>query len=227
MAIILKQFEGSTVTALDDAILNHHLEGMSGIINGCSVSNPDVTTLAVSAGRGLIYGREFEIQAQNIIVGAQEGSKHGRLIIEIDITNTAEPIKFEVQLDPETLPELVQEDINGDGVVYQMELATFEIEAAITNLQNTDNELTPHVVPLAVTLEAGSWAAAPGGGFTQTVNNTAFKANSTIICVAAPESFVAWNTAGVVVAEQGVYTLTFTALAQPAESITANCLILR
>lgn len=227
MSIILKQFEGSTVTALDDAIIYNHIEAMNGIFYGCNVSKGDVTTLAVSAGRGMIYGREFEVLAENIIIGAQTSAKHGRLIVQIDITNTAAPISFVVQLVDGDLPELVQEDINGDGSVFQLPLATFEIENEITGLAVIDNEITPHVVPLAITLPADSWAALPGGGFTQNANNTAFKRDATIICVAAPESFQAWNAAGVVVAGQGVYTLTFTSLNRPAGDIVANCLILR
>ena len=58
---------------------------------------------------------------------AASGSLAGRLIIHIDIANVDEPIKFVTQV-ANSLPELVQEDINRAGTVYEIPLATYTAE---------------------------------------------------------------------------------------------------
>ena len=57
------------------------------------------------------------------------------MILQIDITNTTNPITFVTQA-AATLPALQQEDINGNGTIFQLPIATYDVnEVAISNLQ--------------------------------------------------------------------------------------------
>lgn len=123
--ISLLQFNGSIVTPTDDAVLYNHMLGDSGIIEGVTVTSQGGNVLSVTDGRGVILGRQFVVEAQTVTASLPtSGTANGRLLIQIDMSDTTEPISFITQA-AATLPDLVQEDINGSGTVYQFPLATY------------------------------------------------------------------------------------------------------
>lgn len=143
MAIDIKQFDGKTVTPKDDAILYDFLVNTSGVISGCEITHLGSNQLQITAGRGLIKGRVFVVTQETINATVSDsGTKKGRLIIKIDTANSSTPISFVTQM-AATLPDLTQDDINGSGTVYEMELATYDIsELLISNLVVNDLTLT-------------------------------------------------------------------------------------
>lgn len=132
MAITLKQFDGSTVTPTDDAIMNQLIIGASGIIEGCVPTWLGTNQIKVSAGRGIAMGRQFTVDETIIFVTLTGGSK-GRLLINIDTGNSV-PGSFVSQA-AGSLPALVQGDINHGSTVYQIPICTYDVGAlAISNM---------------------------------------------------------------------------------------------
>lgn len=132
MAITLKQFDGSTVTPTDDAIMNQLIIGASGIIEGCVPTWLGSNQIKISAGRGIAMGRQFTVDEETVTVTLTGGSK-GRLLVQVD-TGNATPGSFVSQA-AATLPALDQDDINHGGTIYQIPICTYDVGAlAISNM---------------------------------------------------------------------------------------------
>ena len=138
MSIDLKQFAGSAVKPADDARLySFMLNNKTGIVEGVEITHLGANQLKVSAGWGICCGRMFEVEEEivNTAVSAS-GEIKGRLIINID-TSADAPASFVTQA-AAALPNLIQEDINGSGIVYQIPLAEYTVnELQCSNLIDT------------------------------------------------------------------------------------------
>lgn len=130
---------GLVTPVVDRRLYEFLLLNTVGVANGVAVTNSG-TNLIVSSGWGVIKGCVFGVTAETISASKPaSGSANGRLLIELDATNGT--IQFKTQ-QGSTLPALTQEDINGSGSVYQMELATYTISATeITGLTQTYEQL--------------------------------------------------------------------------------------
>lgn len=133
--ITLKQFEGAIVTPADDAALYAHFDNRSGILSGMEVTHLGANQISVGGGRGMICGRTFVVEAETILATlTTTGTQNGRLLVQINLGNPDEPISFMTQT-ASALPDLVQEDLNAGGTVYQLVLATYTVSTtAISNL---------------------------------------------------------------------------------------------
>ena len=163
MSIELKHFNDATVTPKDDAILYDLIVAEGGIISGCVVTHLGANQLQVAAGRGLIKGRQFVITQETINATVSDsGTKRGRLVVQIDTSNSTTPISFITQMASE-LPELTQEDINDDGNIYELPLVEYDIsEVAISNMEDVSNQIE-HVMHISYDPEDGVlWLHIPG-----------------------------------------------------------------
>lgn len=152
---------GLVTPVVDRRLYEFLLLNTVGVADGVAVTNSG-TNLIVSSGWGVIKGCVFGVTAETIsATKPASGSANGRLLIELDATNGT--IQFKTQ-QGSTLPALTQEDINGSGSVYQMELATYTISATeITGLtqtyeqlqsaQNIIGEITSLIQPLQTKLD--------------------------------------------------------------------------
>lgn len=152
---------GLVTPVVDRRLYEFLLLNTVGVANGVAVTNSG-TNLIVSSGWGVIKGCVFGVTAETIsATKPASGSANGRLLIELDATNGT--IQFKTQ-QGSTLPALAQEDINGSGSVYQMELATYTISATeITGLtqtyetlqsaQSVIGEITSLIAPLQTKLD--------------------------------------------------------------------------
>lgn len=142
MTTTLKQFQGSLVDPKDDAKVYQFLGGVSGVVVGCVATLYATNQLKVSDGWGFACGRVFVIEEE--IVVANTAAAKGRIIVNIDLENVAEPAALTTQ-SAAVLPALVQEDINADGTVFQLALAQYNINNnIISNL--TDARVMLHDV---------------------------------------------------------------------------------
>ena len=132
----LHTIDGGTVNAINDALLYDFIIGQNGIATGATVTSEGALLLHIDSGWGVIKGRIFSIEAETIsATPSTSGTVKGRLILQIDITNTTNPITFVTQA-AATLPALQQEDINGNGTIFQLPIATYDVnEVAVSNLQ--------------------------------------------------------------------------------------------
>lgn len=136
MPIKLYQFPGAMVPPIVDARLYDMLSGGAvGIVQGCEITHLGGNQLQVSSGWGICMGRVFEVQQEVVNAAVStDGQVRGRLLFEIDVTNSEEPMSFVTQAQS-VLPDLIQENINADGAIYQMPGAEYDIdEISISNL---------------------------------------------------------------------------------------------
>ena len=125
--IILKQFDGANVTPADDAALYAHLDARSGIISGVEIAHLGANQISIGAGRGIVCGRTFVIEAETVLATlSASGTQNGRLLLQIDLGNADAPASFITQA-ASVLPDLVQEDLNEGGTLYQLVLATYTV----------------------------------------------------------------------------------------------------
>lgn len=134
--VTLHTIDGGTVNAINDALLYDFIIGQNGIATGATVTSEGALLLHIDSGWGVIKGRIFSIEAETVSpTPSTTGTVKGRLILQIDITNTTNPITFVTQA-AATLPALQQEDINGNGTIYQLPIAIYDVnEVAVSNLQ--------------------------------------------------------------------------------------------
>ena len=141
--VTLKQYNGSTIQPTDDAVLYDTLLGVSGVIQGAACTIVGANQIRVATGRIMVCGRMVAVD--NDLVNANispSGTKPGRLILRVDMANTETPAYFTTQVG-NPLPELVQEDINTDGLIYEFEMATYTAEElAISNIKDTAYRLS-------------------------------------------------------------------------------------
>lgn len=237
--IDIKQFAGRRISAKDDALLYDFLVANSGIFEGCTVTHLGSNQLQVSSGRGIIKGRIFTIESETISATlATSGALSGRLLVRVDISNTTTPIEFVTQA-AATLPNLTQEDINRDGSVYELPLATYSVDMAqISNLSNvarivemgnwytkveSDAKYALKSTTVNFTLTTTGWTgtAAP---YKQVVSVPGVTADTIAVCDVAENAtaaqVAAYSTAVIWQTDQGDGTITFQAAgAKPTVSI--------
>ena len=179
MSIDLKQFAGASVTPADDARLyNFFLSGRAGIAEGVEVTHLGANQFRISAGWGVCKGRVFVVAEETVNAKlSPSGSQKGRLIISVDLSADT-PAYFASQA-AATLPELVQEDLNGSGTLFEIPLAEYTCDE-IQCSDVTDARVILEVAEVSVQkAQATANAAMPraGGDFTGNVTAAAKAGN--------------------------------------------------
>ena len=171
--ITVYQANGSTVTPLADARLYQLLSGSAvGVVLGCEITSLGANQLRVGAGWILILGRCIEIQEETILATTSTGGQvDGRLVLHLDVSNNETPGTWVTQAQT-PLPDLIQEDINGSGTIYELPLATYQVDQLqITELQTVPAGILQPVVQMYTgTLLIDGWAATNGEDLTNGYN---------------------------------------------------------
>lgn len=94
--------------------------------------------LHVASGHGALCGRKFTIEETDVpVVLASTGTLLGRIYIHMDLSDTDEPISLEIETGSALAPVIQQQDVNIIDGVYEINLATFDVDTAtISNLEN-------------------------------------------------------------------------------------------
>lgn len=138
MAINILTYYGKEIRAQIDAILYNKLT-TDGAIYGIDVTKAqtDANVITVAGGYGIIQGRIFEIDEEQIVVPlATTTGTNGQLIIHMDLSNTETPIEILVDT---TMRELTQErNVNITNGIYEIQLATFTVDTqAVSDVVRT------------------------------------------------------------------------------------------
>lgn len=129
------------ITTSDDFahLQNKWFNGVSGVTKGCKITADD-NNIYITAGYFLIYGRLVRIIGTETFESeVVETTKYYKLVFEIDLskTNTVNSFMqgyFKFVSSATGYPDLIQEDLDADGKVYQMEFARFvKNTSSITN----------------------------------------------------------------------------------------------
>lgn len=150
MALVKITFDGSSVSASQDAVLNHFLCGeiSAGILKGIgselsySVSNNYIT---FQDGYVQIYGRRIYVQPASQVYISLDSTKYGYVIIDVNLsTNNVSLTKVEAS---STYPSLIQENLLNGGNRYQFPIAKYLKSTSSIELQSFDRTMIP--TPLA------------------------------------------------------------------------------
>ena len=138
MGINLVTFAASTVTPQDDALIYETALVSSGLIYGGNVTIKSANVLHVAAGHGALCGRKFTIEATDIPVAlTPSGTLRGRVYIHMDLSDVDEPISFMTETAASLTPCIQDSDININNGVYEINLATFDVDTStISNLED-------------------------------------------------------------------------------------------
>lgn len=169
MAINLVTYAAQTVTPQDDALIYENALIGSGMIYGGEVTIKSANVLRVAAGHGALCGRKFTIEATDIPISlTPSGSLLGRVYIHMDLSDTDEPIMILTETANSLTPVVQNSDVNINNGVYEINLATFDVDTAtISNLVN--------VAPYAKKVIAATLTA---GQTTLTINDDCISPNS-------------------------------------------------
>ena len=154
MSIQLVTYNDKTVTPQDDALVYDSALRKSGMMYGADITIQSSTSLHISSGHGVVAGRKFTIDAENINVTlAGSGTLKGRLYVHLDLSNSANPIQILSQV-ASTLTDPVQEaDCNITNGIYEFNLCTFDVSTtSISNLV----DVTPRYKAQYKKLSAGN-----------------------------------------------------------------------
>lgn len=149
--ISLKQFTGQKITAKDDALLYEWLsQNAACVFFGCEVTSLGANQMRITSGRGIILGRTFEVQQEDFTAQLADPGQSwkGRVYIEIDLSNTPQPIAIKT-VAAVSLSPLVQEDINSDGNIYQFALANYDASDIEASNIKIAFSATPEYYPAA------------------------------------------------------------------------------
>ena len=137
--IVLKQYDGATITPKDDAIVYDAIIKESGILEGCDLTYLGAGQVHISEGRGIIKGRQFVVQSHTVTVDLSvTDTQPGRIYIHMELDNAVTPIQI-LSVTAASLPDLIQEeDCNLTNGIYEIELASYNVTTlAVENLKKT------------------------------------------------------------------------------------------
>ena len=154
MSVILKQFDGGAIAPRDDAILYNSIITRNGILDGCTITHLGANQLKITAGRGIIKGRMFEVEEMTVnCTLASSGTQRGRMYLRMELSNMENPAQIKT-VAADTLPELVQEeDCNYTNGIYELELCTYDVTDTLLSNLKTTYEVIDTVFPVAKTLD--------------------------------------------------------------------------
>lgn len=106
--------------------MNFFLNGCSGITRGCKITN-NGTNVTLGTGYFFVKGRLVNVEETEIVDSTQFTSGYNRIVFEIDLTKDNTVAEFnQGYIKVLTTETLTQEDIDGEGNVYQFPLCNFQ-----------------------------------------------------------------------------------------------------
>ena len=174
--ITVYQINGQTVPPLADARLYELLSGGAvGVVLGCEVTSLGANQIRVGAGWIIIKGRCISVSEETIqATTSTSGTVDGRLLLHLDVSADETPATWITQAQT-PLTALTQEDINGSGTIYEMPMATYQVDQLQVDQLQTVYPVagSPAVYLYKATLLADNWTSAGSGKYTQTATLTA------------------------------------------------------
>lgn len=141
MAATILQYEGSTVSPKDDAVMYQIFNGRAGVVRGCEITHLGTNQIRIGAGYIYMCGRLVKVEEETVRspFAANEKGAAGEVILKLDLLSDA-PAQLLARMPRQ---ELIQTDINGDGAVYEYLLASYTVtDVAVSGLK-TEYEMAP------------------------------------------------------------------------------------
>lgn len=160
MGLVKITFDGSSVSAKQDADLNYHINGLvadgvlKGLGNGLTVSTSN-NYIIFSSGYVQIYGRRIFVEQNTQIYISLDSTKYGYVIIDIDLTTNS--VNLSKAESSSGYPSLTQQNLSAGGTRYQMAIAKYTKTSSSLTLDTSFNP-TQIDTPLNVANEGYSRA---------------------------------------------------------------------
>lgn len=140
MGVVKITFDGSSVSAKQDADLNHFLCGavpagiMGELANGLTytVSNNYIT---FKSGYVQIYGRRIFIEENTQVYIALDGVRYGYIIIDVDLATNSVIIN-KLETTSSSYPSLIQQNLLTNGTRFQFPIAKYSKTTSLITLQS-------------------------------------------------------------------------------------------
>ena len=152
MGVVKITFDGSNVSAKQDADINYHVTGLvpAGIIKGLGDELKATTSnnyIFIQSGYVQIYGRRIYVEANSSVYISLDSTKYGYVVIQVDLsTNTVSLTKVE---NTSTYPTLTQQNLATSGTIYQMPIARY---TKTTTSLTLDTSFSPTVIPTTMSV---------------------------------------------------------------------------
>jgi hypothetical protein len=164
MAISGITFENQLVTHKDDGMFHDWMIGGDGFIAGCELTYLGMD-LFISPGYMCIAGRLLKVvTSETVTLGTEVTDGYARLKLTIDTSQISSEAEFgQVDLSWDysgttNFPELTQEEINDDGIIYEFEVCVLSTTTGgITGITSQADVLNGASRPRL--LWEGSWSA--------------------------------------------------------------------
>lgn len=141
MGLVKITFDGSSVSAKQDADINHHLTGLvpAGIIRGLgselsySVSNNYIT---FQDGYVQIYGRRIYVEAGSQVHISLDSTRYGYVIITVNLTSNTVTLGI-AETTSSAYPGLTQQDLHKSGTIYQFPICKYSKTATSLSVDSS------------------------------------------------------------------------------------------
>lgn len=202
-----------------------------GVLSGCELSYSGYT-LTMGTGLMIACGRQFmHTSVQNWpVTGATSG--YARLLLTIDTMRASTKEKFdqivasiEYASSVDGFLDLLQEDINQSGTIYQLPVCVVSLGAGgITGIVYSIKNAAVAAASasaISVTLAASGWV-----NNSQTVSVGGLTEDTAVVVSSDPSNHVAYVEAGIYCYAQGDGTLSFKCEDVPAINLSVNVVLL-
>ncbi len=153
MGLVKITFDGSSVSAKQDADINYHLGGLvsAGILRGLG-DELQITSsnnyIYFKSGYVQIYGRRIYVEPNSSVYISLDSTKYGYVVIEVNLSNNSVTLK-KLETSSSSYPSLTQQNLLTGGTIYQMPIAKYSKTTTSLTIQPFDRTFIENALPIA------------------------------------------------------------------------------
>lgn len=153
MGLVKITFDGSSVSAKQDADINHHFGGLvpAGIIRGLG-DELQITSsnnyIYFKSGYVQIYGRRIYVEPNSNVYISLDSTKYGYVVIQVNLNNNSVSLT-KLETSSSSYPSLTQQNLLNGGTIYQMPIAKYSKTTTSLTIQPFDRVFIENALPIA------------------------------------------------------------------------------
>lgn len=153
MGLVKITFDGSSVSAKQDADINHYLGGLvpAGIIRGLG-DELQITSsnnyIYFKSGYVQIYGRRIYVEPNSNVYISLDSTKYGYVVIQVNLSSNSVSLT-KLETSSSSYPSLTQQNLLNGGTIYQMPIAKYSKTTTSLTIQPFDRPFIENALPIA------------------------------------------------------------------------------
>lgn len=153
MGLVKITFDGSSVSAKQDADINHYLGGLvpAGIIRGLG-DELQITSsnnyIYFKSGYVQIYGRRIYVEPNSNVYISLDSTKYGYVVIQVNLSSNFVSLT-KLETSSSSYPSLTQQNLLNGGTIYQMPIAKYSKTTTSLTIQPFDRPFIENALPIA------------------------------------------------------------------------------